>query len=418
MQRLICIVSHIIFVLCAYILCAEIACGKNHSSVTTLSNEADLMWAKYGNLQILGEPLEGLASVQEALQRYSGEIDQFLIWQHKLNRRHRDKGIEFWERFPEDPRRFQWLLLTLGTHMRYWQDEVMAVGMQLAHKPELRINDELQTTEWNRHYVSMRAEFLQSSEVSKNEKLRLRCLELSDRIDDASCSQARGEKWDLMPLINELLEISAVYHGGAGASAPTLLTDKLIQTIEKSRQLKLIESLLTAMERNSSSALQLFATGKLQEYRLRSNPLKMNMRTFSGEEQSLDQYRGKVVLVYIWSNSCPVCIENIPAIQRAYERYKTEGFEVVGVWQGGYDTDKLEAEKALAIKILSNHGVKWTNGILNGKEQKAFHEKYSIIYMPVAWLLDEQGKLVSLLNTDDIRGDRLVADICRLLRKT
>lgn len=53
--------------------------------------------------------------------------------------------------------------------------------------------------------------------------------------------------------------------------------------------------------------------------------------TLKGEKISLDDLRGKVVLVNFWATSCPGCIKEMPGMVETYKHYKSKGFEIIAV---------------------------------------------------------------------------------------
>jgi peroxiredoxin len=53
--------------------------------------------------------------------------------------------------------------------------------------------------------------------------------------------------------------------------------------------------------------------------------------TLTGEKISLNELRGKVVLVNFWATSCPGCIKEMPGIIETYKQYKGKGFEIIAV---------------------------------------------------------------------------------------
>lgn len=50
-----------------------------------------------------------------------------------------------------------------------------------------------------------------------------------------------------------------------------------------------------------------------------------------GDHLSLADLKGKVVMLNFWATWCGPCRVEMPEMQRVYERYKDEGFEVVAV---------------------------------------------------------------------------------------
>jgi cytochrome c biogenesis protein CcmG/thiol:disulfide interchange protein DsbE len=51
----------------------------------------------------------------------------------------------------------------------------------------------------------------------------------------------------------------------------------------------------------------------------------------AGTRKTLDDYRGKVILVNIWATWCPPCQQEMPSIQRLYEAIDDDDFEVLAV---------------------------------------------------------------------------------------
>ena len=51
----------------------------------------------------------------------------------------------------------------------------------------------------------------------------------------------------------------------------------------------------------------------------------------NGQKVSLSDHRGKVVFVNIWATWCPPCISEMPSMQKLYDRFKGENFEILAV---------------------------------------------------------------------------------------
>jgi thiol-disulfide isomerase/thioredoxin len=104
------------------------------------------------------------------------------------------------------------------------------------------------------------------------------------------------------------------------------------------------------------------------------------------------ELHGKVVLLDIWSLGCSSCIAAMPGIRKVYEKYRDQGFEVVGLCLVGNDKDEMTRVRNTLQKA---GGDAWQNTFIAGDELDAFSRKYSIRSVPVTWLLDRSGKLVT-----------------------
>lgn len=69
---------------------------------------------------------------------------------------------------------------------------------------------------------------------------------------------------------------------------------------------------------------------------------ELSLRTVSGERQSLEDYRGKVVLVNNWATWCPPCTAEMPELQAFYESRADDGLVIIAV-EAGEPTAEVSA---------------------------------------------------------------------------
>lgn len=60
-------------------------------------------------------------------------------------------------------------------------------------------------------------------------------------------------------------------------------------------------------------------------------PSDLVYKTIDGRSLTLEQLRGKTVLVDFWSTTCKSCLEEMPDLIALYNEFSTKGLEIIGV---------------------------------------------------------------------------------------
>ncbi len=55
------------------------------------------------------------------------------------------------------------------------------------------------------------------------------------------------------------------------------------------------------------------------------------LTNMQGEQVSLSQYRGKVVILNFWATWCPPCREEMPSMERLHRNYKDKGLVMLAI---------------------------------------------------------------------------------------
>ncbi len=74
-----------------------------------------------------------------------------------------------------------------------------------------------------------------------------------------------------------------------------------------------------------------------------AEPVKLELPDLAGKSQSLEQYRGKWVVVNYWATWCPPCLEEIPDLVDFHDQHKDRDAVVVGVNYEDIGPERLSA---------------------------------------------------------------------------
>jgi peroxiredoxin len=106
------------------------------------------------------------------------------------------------------------------------------------------------------------------------------------------------------------------------------------------------------------------------------------LRTLEGQNLRLQEQRGQVVLVNFWATWCAPCRQEMPHLNRLYDKYRSSGFVLLGV---NVDDDPRNAG-GTAAKL----GVRFP--VLLDTEKKV-SRLYDLNSMPATVLIDRDGRV-------------------------
>jgi peroxiredoxin len=106
-----------------------------------------------------------------------------------------------------------------------------------------------------------------------------------------------------------------------------------------------------------------------------------------GKPVSLDQFKGKYLLIDFWAAWCGPCRQENPNVVAAYDKFKDKGFDILGV--------SLDKDKARWLEAIKVDNLKWTQvSDLKGWQNEASN-LYGVSSIPANFLLDPDGVIIA-----------------------
>ena len=142
--------------------------------------------------------------------------------------------------------------------------------------------------------------------------------------------------------------------------------------------------------------------GPSSSYFINKPALDFQVIGLKGEELSLSQYRGQVVLLDFWATWCPPCIAEMPNVKATYAKYKNQKFEIIGI--------SLDRSTAPLEAYIASEGLTWRQYWDNGGR---ISQMYNVRAIPSTFLVDGAG----IIRRVNLRGTALEIAVGELVRE-
>lgn len=102
-----------------------------------------------------------------------------------------------------------------------------------------------------------------------------------------------------------------------------------------------------------------------------------------GKKISLEGFKGKAVVINFWATWCPYCIDEAPALEKAYQKYKKEGLEMIAI------AAESSPEKEV-LSFIEKYKITYRVGIDEGNE---IINSYDVQSFPTTVFITQDGKI-------------------------
>lgn len=104
------------------------------------------------------------------------------------------------------------------------------------------------------------------------------------------------------------------------------------------------------------------------------------VRDMSGATLTLEQFRGKVLFLVFWAPWCISCKDELPELDSLYQKYRNDGFAVVGISE--------DASEAAVSAFAKNVPVSFPLAI---DPRSSVADAFRLANLPSGYLIDRSG---------------------------
>lgn len=168
----------------------------------------------------------------------------------------------------------------------------------------------------------------------------------------------------------------------------------------------------------AGSALWIFLADARAEYgslsaEFTANPVAVSFKApaltlqeLNGQQRSLREYAGQVVLVNLWATWCPPCAAEMPEFQRYYEEHRESRFTVIAINDG-------ESAPEVA-RFADDYGL--TFPIWLDPTYEATERAFKAGNLPTSYVIDRNGT-VRLMWIGAISGSNLQKFVTPIIKE-
>ncbi|MFN5444199.1 MAG: TlpA family protein disulfide reductase [Crocinitomicaceae bacterium] len=137
---------------------------------------------------------------------------------------------------------------------------------------------------------------------------------------------------------------------------------------------------------------------------------EIELKDNNGKKVKLSDLQGKVVLIDFWASWCGPCRRENPNVVEAFSKYhkskfiNAKGFEVFSV--------SLDKNEQAWLEAIKKDNLTWDSHVWDKGGE--FAKQYKITSIPMAFLIDGEGKIVA--KGQDLRGMGLHIEIEKLFK--
>jgi len=112
-----------------------------------------------------------------------------------------------------------------------------------------------------------------------------------------------------------------------------------------------------------------------------------SLQSLNGENISLDQYKGKYLLINFWATWCGPCKMEMPSLETLYRRFKSKNFDILAISNDMFGAVVVEP-------YVKANNLSFT--FLLDQQLKVSYQ-YGVISLPTTFLIDPEGNIIGAM---------------------
>lgn len=144
---------------------------------------------------------------------------------------------------------------------------------------------------------------------------------------------------------------------------------------------------------------------EMTKLRVGQKAVNFEAKTLNGENVSLSEMEGKLVLLDFWATWCGPCIPEIPNLKMLSEKYDNDKFEIISI--------SLDQDKEALTEMIEEKEIEWKQVHQEKTWEGEIAEFYNVAKLPRKYLINPEGEIVA----KDIRGEEMIEEVEKQMSK-
>lgn len=315
--------------------------------------------------------------------------------------RYFEEGVKFWIAFPNDQRKYRLLEnLIWVSRPKFWENPQEAARLQKDNEGyySSTVNRE-RLKQWQDTIAKYKGMFLDDPRIDINTK-QMFC---NHEIRGITAAAANSDYWEgkenflfqLRRSFDKAIEMMGAEENSNTRTFLYSINNLFVESTSLGLDVSDLRNFVTPYLDTQSPVVKKWVTQKL-------NLLDANLSDFflhipSAKGLEMEKLKGKVVLLDFWNIYCTTCISRMPILKSIYEKYNSQGFEVVSV-SVDHEEDRKKVDE-----IGRKFGGNWEHLIIGGKNDaehksatadwKRLFNYYGFSGVPQILVFDQKGEL-------------------------